>query len=312
MPKLRCQCGSVLLYKPEQGGGIATCPKCSSLVKLPGVKRPVIRLYPEPPAAPADKAASAAQARPKFRSLIGQSFRCPFQPVGLAMWLFGLIGFTAAHYATILLAFLPVVGWFAALMLYIGLLGYFTGYAARIMWASAKGKWEMPPWPEMSNTTQNVFTPFLYLLAGAAVSVGPFLVYHLASGGHPKWSTELELLAGGMIYLPMSLLCVALAGLKALSPLVVLRAIVSAPLKYAVVWAVAVLLAALQAFGGRLADQYVPLPILARILQEAASLYLLFVMARLLGFVYYTSRDKMRWLVSDTRVKRSSGPETIE
>ncbi len=309
MPHSRCQCGRKLLFRPEQGGGIVTCPKCSSLVKLPIVQRPLIRLSPAPAK---DEGKLSTPERPSFRLLIPQAFQYPLQRTGFAIGMLGVIAFTAAHYMAVILYFLPLVGWLGIILVYVGLLGYYIGYATRIMWSSAKGKWEMPLWPEMSNTTQNVFAPFLYFMAGAVISLGPYLAYHLTAGSAAKWTTELELLAAGMIYLPMNLLCAALSGTEALSPLTVLRAIISAPAKYSVIWLIAVLLAVIQAFGGRLADEYMPLPFFGRLFQEAVSLYLLFVGARLLGLVYYSSREKMRWLVSDRRVRRSSGPETIE
>lgn len=300
MPKLRCQCGCTMLFKPEQSGGIATCPKCSALVRFHGA-RPALGRLSASPSASSSAAESEAQAHPSFWRLIPQVFQYPLQPNGLAIGLCGVITFTVAHYVTYILSFLLVVGWLADILIYVGLVGFFTGYAMQIMWCSAKGKWEIPEWPDMSNTTSNVFAPFLYLLVGAIVSMSPYVGYHLVAGADAKWSTELELLAGGMIYLPMGLLCVALAGPKALSPLVVLRAIASSPFRYAAPWSVAVILAAVQAFGGKLIDEHLPLPLIWRALQQAVSLYLLFVIARLLGLLYYSSRVRMRWLITSVK-----------
>ena len=304
MPKLRCQCGCVLLFTPEQSGRIASCPRCSSLIRFPGARPGP--LHPSLARTKADGAtAGREQARPSFWRLIPQTFQYPLQQNGLAIGLFGVIALTLAHYVTSLLVFLPLVGWLADILIYIGLLGFFAGYAMQIMWSSAKGKWEIPQWPDMSNTTLNVCLPFLCLLVGAIVSLSPYVGYHLAAGADAKWSTELELLAGGMIYLPMCLLCVALAGPTALSPLIVLRAVVSAPVKYSMVWLLAVMLAAVQAFGGKLSGDYLPVPLIWRVLLETVSLYLLFAMARLLGLVYYSSRPRLRWLI--TSVKRDEG-----
>jgi hypothetical protein len=181
---------------------------------------------------------------------------------------------------------------------YLLLTGYVGGYILRIIWASGAGRRSPPDWPDMVNYEDNVFKPFLYLLVLSALPIGPYLAYHFGWGKEVTWVAELAILTAGMFYMAMGLLCVAVAGTRGLSPVAIFRAISCAPLPYVLPWALTSVAAVLRALGGPLIDKYFPVPIVPTLLEEGIGLYILFVAARLLGLLYYTSRKRLRWLVA--------------
>jgi hypothetical protein len=77
-----------------------------------------------------------------------------------------------------------------------------------------------------------------------------------------------------------------------LSPIRVIRAIVSVPGRYLVAWA---LVACAVGLGAGFFPQ-LPIPIVGTVLWYAVSCYFLFLAARVLGLLYYKSGPQLDWL----------------
>lgn len=101
----------------------------------------------------------------------------------------------------------------------------------------------------------------------------------------------------GMFYMPMAMLCVALAAdVSGLNPVAVVRAIVSVPGRYLVAWALVAFSVAAYVLGGRLIATWLPIPILGYVARQAVVFYFLFAAARVMGLLYRTAGERLDWL----------------
>ena len=97
--------------------------------------------------------------------------------------------------------------------------------------------------------------------------------------------------------MPMSILCLVLTDniAVALNPAVVIGAILRVPLKYIIVWLLALGTAGIFYALDRLLG-WMPVPVLDVVLKNTLALYMLFVVGRVLGLLYYTSSEKLDWI----------------
>ena len=160
---------------------------------------------------------------------------------------------------------------------------------------TAHGETDAPGWPDLTDWQENALKPFVFVLALGILGIGPSIAYRYFAH-EPNVAINYALLAAGLFYMPMGLLCVALVNDYAgLSPVPVIRAILNVPGRYSVAWVLVTFSIVAQILGAGLIAQ-VPIPIVGAMLQQTVSCYFLFVAARILGLLYYKSNRQLNWL----------------
>jgi hypothetical protein len=230
-----------------------------------------------------------------YWSALPGAFEFPLKGDGLIALIVGVIFLTAEHYLMFMAALFPLLGLVLAGGIGIIGTGYFAGYLMTIMERTAHGEKDAPGWPDLNDWQENALQPFVFLLALSILCIGPWVAY--ARFAHePNVAITYALLAAGLFYMPMGMLCVALVNNYAgLNPVLVIRAIRSVPGRYSVVWALVIFCIAAQTMGAGLIAA-LPIPIVGTILEEAVSCYFLFVAARVLGLLYHKSSRQLDWL----------------
>lgn len=128
-----------------------------------------------------------------------------------------------------------------------------------------------------------------------AISFGPWLLWRMwgpeVGGDWLAW----VLVGWGVLYCPMALVGLALAdSVAGLNPLVIVPSILRLFGHYAVAVSLAGALLLVQLMGGRLADA-LAIPVVSSLAVHFLSLYLLVVIARILGVTYHLHREELAW-----------------
>ncbi len=192
--------------------------------------------------------------------------------------------------------FLGILLWVSAYSIFgwLGLFiaaGLFLAYAQRAVYHAGTGGVGAPDWPDVS-ALHELVPPILYLLASFGLGFAPVLV--IATKGGPMWLVLFAVLFG-FIYAPMAWLAGAmLRHFAAVTPLVVIPALLKVTGYY---WVVCVILAVgagvSQGVSGVLAG--VGFGPIGPILSSAWSMYVVLVVSRMLGDVYIRSADRLGW-----------------
>ena len=242
--------------------------------------------------ATSDRAAAASD----YWSALPGAFGFPLKGDGLIALTVGAIFLTAVHYLMFMAVLFPLLGIVLAGGIGIIGTGYFAGYLMTIMERTAHGEKDAPGWPDLDDWQENVLKPFGCLLALGILCIGPSVAYRHFAQHEPNEAITWALLAAGLFYMPMGMLCVALANDYAgLNPVLVIRAIRSVAGRYAVVWVLVIFCFAAQTQSAGLIAA-LPIPIIGTILEQTVSCYFLFVAARILGLLYYKSGPQLDWL----------------
>lgn len=105
----------------------------------------------------------------------------------------------------------------------------------------------------------------------------------------------LATLLAGAAYFPMAVLAVAMFDrVFALSPTVVIPAIVRVPLEYLTVLVIMAVILGIKA-ASQYAATLLVIPFLPTFLASSLGIYFLIVQTRLLGLMYYARRDTLGW-----------------
>ncbi len=231
-----------------------------------------------------------------YWSALPGAFGFPLKGDGLIALIVGVIFLTAEHYLMFMAGLFPLLGIVLAVGIGIVGTGYFAGYLMAIMERTAHGEKDAPGWPDLTDWQENALKPFGFLLALSILCIGPSVAYRLFAQHEANAAITWALLAAGLFYMPMGMLCVALANDYAgLNPVSVIRAILSVAGRYSVVWVLVMFCFAAQTLGAGLIAA-LPIPIVGTILEQAVSCYFLFVAARILGLLYYKSSLQLDWL----------------
>jgi hypothetical protein len=187
--------------------------------------------------------------------------------------------------------------------------GYMFAFMQNIIHSTASEDEEMPSWPSMDDLGGG-FTKFAAcVVISFGVPLG-LIVYAFfqEEEATPSLSLLIPLMGLGCLYFPMALLAVAMKDTPlAANPLVVLPAILKAPLEYLI----AVILMGI-VVGMRLGGQFVLEMIFgqsltthsmgelfgmfgARSLWQFVAVYLLAVNMRILGLLYVAKKDRLGW-----------------
>ena len=183
------------------------------------------------------------------------------------------------------------------------LTGYLAGYLMKIIADSGEGDDTPPNWPDLCAVIENAFKPLLYFAAVGVFAFGAPAAYYHFSGRRPDPQVLFCLKAWGCLYVPMGILaCSVFRDPRSLNPWYVIKSIVRVPFRYFAASGVTFLaLWAITLLNGLLLDGFAGkgmLEALGRLaLFLAAAFYCLFVVGRLLGVLFHTSRKELHWLV---------------
>ena len=224
---------------------------------------------------------------------VGRAFVYPFKGSGIFLLIAATAGF----------AVLNMFSWiiWAMALLKMFLSAYVCAYYISVIGSSAAGEDEPPDWQDLSSFWDDVLRPVLLSAAAILVSFAPLLIYRRITtgswfsyqGNEPKGFEELALVIWGLLYLPMSLLAIALFdSVVALNPVTIVGSIVKIPLRYLL----ACLFFFLAYFVNILAAVLlVVIPIAGIVAQIFFSLYMMLVAMRILGLIYYANAKKLGW-----------------
>ncbi len=278
----------------DEGGAAKSDTTVSSRNEL---KLQPVEPLPHRPTRPAREEPAAPRSQPSpqrtlisFWAALPGAFAYPLTLDGLAVLFAGVLFFSVARFLVSFLGFVPFIGWALAVLAHIMLTGYFTGYLMSIMETSARGELDPPDWPDLNDCHESVLKPFLFMLVLGGITIGPTLAYsHFANS--PNDTVAFLILATGLFYFPMGMLCAALTNnLAGLSPLLVFRAVKAAPGRYVTAWLLVIVAVAARLAGQTLLSA-LGIPFVSYLLAMAVSFYFMFVAARIMGLLCHTSGD---------------------
>jgi hypothetical protein len=247
---------------------------------------PPVSAVPQPPRAQPVLLQPVPKPVSFYRTMPGV-FLFPLRGNGLVLWLSGVMFFLLLH---ILIGILWLLVFWAGLIAVIYLFSFMQG----IVTTSAVGGRDAPDWPDAGDWREVARGPLLQMLGVMAVCLGPAIVYWRWSGDVQPWLAA-ALWVGGLWYLPMGLLAVAMhQSLSALNPRLIVSAILRVPGPYAATCAALGLLLAI-GFAVNFLSRVWRLPLTPSQVDGIVLLYMLLVLARLAGLLYYTNKDRLAW-----------------
>ncbi len=248
-------------------------------------------LFPIPvtPPAPAVAVGVGGDGPRSYASFVLDAFSYPFRGDGAIILISGTLFFAVLGG----LGRLPVAG-LVGRILSVMLWGYLLLMLQSVVHGTAQGEQTLPSWPKFEGRGE-LIEKWLQWLVTIAFCFGPaFLVATFgAKEDGPDWRVVSALALVGAVYFPMAMLAVAMFDtLAALNPLVVVRAIVAAPLHYLLTLIVFAGLAALKVVTGRLEAA---IPYVGGVIDQFDALWSAVFLARILGGLYYVNRNKFNW-----------------
>lgn len=267
---------------------------------------------PVAPTPPAPTVIPGAGQAPKVK-VIKRKKSPPFWPSMAKAPLFPLLGkslmvliggtavFTGMHYFLFFLGKIPFLGDFAKIGVSLILAGLVIGYFLNAIASTAGGEAGAPDWPEWKGV-DSALQPLMNLLPFVFIWVMGSVAYRYLPDSVKSIMTnpafKVGLVAAGSVYLPMAVLFVALAdSMEGLNPGPVVRAILAVPLRYGFICLLA--FAAGTAYvliGRRIPFSEGSLRPLGYAIKFAAEVYVLLLMARVIGLLYHTSRKELAWM----------------
>lgn len=220
---------------------------------------------------------------------IGRSFAYPLRGSGVLTVLLGGLFF----------GFLDLVAKAALLfgfILSVLVAGYLVLYMIEIISSTAGGKDELPPWPGFSDIVDDILRPLFLALGTLVICFAPAIAYLVFSDRLGKSGVVLlVLLVGGVLYLPMGWLAVAMCGsLLALNPLLVVGSIFRVFWVYLLACLLLVLVFALS-LGVDVLMAKADMPIVGTVIGRVLGLYFLAIDMRILGLIYRFKSERLGW-----------------
>jgi hypothetical protein len=230
-----------------------------------------------------------------FRRGVTGAFGYAFRGNGLTLLAVGAVMLTLTTYAAMVASFVPLLGLLALIILTIGVGGYLFAFLKNVLVSSAQGDDLVPGWPDVTSPWEFAAN-FFQLVVLYLFCFGPALLWaRLAPDGLTAWGGGL-LVGLGAFYFPMALVGVALSdSIAGVNPVVIVPSILRIVGQYLIVCALMVCLVAVQLAGEWLA-RALPVPILPTFGMQFITLYLVIVIGRVLGVLYYVNRERLGWL----------------
>jgi len=241
-----------------------------------------------------------APQKPSFPRLVPGAFLYPLRGDGVILLVAGTLFFSLINAAKFIAQFGLIYGLAALLILVVFGTGYLTNYMRRILTSSAMGEDKMPDWPDLSDLSSDVISPFLQLLGTALACFIPAMLVAYFVDTDREWRSWALVAAYvfGCIYFPMAFLGVAMFDtIGAVNPLLVVPSIVRVLKEYLLMIVLFAVLLLARWLGGEVVLMHLSLP--ARIGYSVVSsflgLYLLTVEMRLLGLMYLAKKEELGW-----------------
>lgn len=177
-------------------------------------------------------------------------------------------------------------------------IGYLASYLRRVVMATAMAEKAAPDWPDLSDFTSDIVSPFFQLLATMLACLAPAILVGMFFRGPEKSAQMMVWISCGLgaTYFPMAFLAVAMFdSVAALNPLLVVPSIAKVPVSYLL--AVALFFAVLTAkwSGDYFLAKAIPIPVVPSVISTLIGLYLMIVEARVLGLLYLVNKDRLGW-----------------
>jgi FHA domain len=206
-----------------------------------------------------------------------------------------LATFTVVH-------FLFLYGLVALILLTFFATGYLTRYLQNVLVGSARGENEMPDWPDLSDFSSEVTTPFYQMLGlvvscfAPAILLAIYAIFAPQGGPWLGWATTASIIFGAA-YFPMAFTAVAMFdSVAAVNPLLIVPSILKIPKEYALTIVLFGIVFVLRWLAVRVLPELLGIPyILPAIIGNFFGLYLLVVLMRILGLLYRTKKDELCW-----------------
>lgn len=173
--------------------------------------------------------------------------------------------------------------------------GYICAVFFDIINSTATGNTEAPDFPDVSSVMDDVFEPFVHVIAVLLVSFGPWIAYQY-------FSDELlindaifyGLLGFGVIYFPMAMLAVVILGrLGGMSPHIVIPAIFRGGWLY---WIAVVMLCLLYFVKITTNSMFEGRFILGSLIAAVLGMFTIMTSGRILGIVFRDREEELGWL----------------
>jgi len=142
----------------------------------------------------------------------------------------------------------------------------------------------------------DILYPFFLVIGTVAFCLGPVIIWALVClvSGSRVPDTIWVVVGGGLLYLPMALLGVALCETMAgVNPILVVPSILKVPLEYLAACVLLGLLVALRFSIGTFVSG--ALPVVGSLIDGFFALYFLTVEMRILGLTYFANEEKLGW-----------------
>jgi hypothetical protein len=249
--------------------------------------------------------ASSAQTAPEksFFSQACGAFGYPLKGDGKILLICGGGLFLLIDGATFVAKFAFIYGLIAVIFLTVFGIGYMTRFLQNIVVGSAHGDNEMPDWPDVTDYSSEVTTPFFQSLGlvifcfAPAIGLTIYAAFAVQGGAWLGWAVTASIFFGA-IYFPMAFAAVAMFdSLAAVNPLLVVPAILKIPKEYALAIVLFIVILILRWLGEKVLPDLLGIPyILPSIVANFFGLYLLAVETRILGLLCLTKKDELGWL----------------
>ena len=246
-----------------------------------------------------------AQAAPEasFFALACGAFRYPLKGDGIILLVCGGSLFLMIDGATFLARFAFIYGLMALIFLTVFGTGYLTRYLQYVVTNSARGDDEMPDWPDLSDFSGEVTSPFFQFLGLVAFSFAPAILLTIFAtategGAWLGWATTASIFIGA-VYFPMAFAAVAMYdSLGALNPLLIVPSILKIPKEYALTIVLFAVVLTLRWLAVRILPDVLGVSyILPAIISNFFGLYLLVVLTRILGLLCRLKKDELGWVI---------------
>ena len=275
----RYVCDLCVNTRGTTGGGLKFCKICGTECA------PVIQHF--------------TQLQTDFFSAFRQAFKYPFSGDGLALLIGGTLFFgflDAANYISRHTVALGMRGSMRAVIFtFILATGYLFSYLKNVIYSTAQGDRHPPDWPELTEWQADIVSPMFQFVMVTLLSFGPAIGLQIWSEGDYPWLVGAVALLG-CFYFPMAFLAVAMFdSLVALNPLFVVGSILRAPREYAVAALVFTGIVALRWLSGTFFAMLLHIPLVPTLVADLFCLGLLIVEARILGLLYLSQKQTLRW-----------------
>jgi hypothetical protein len=239
---------------------------------------------------------------PFFKLALG-AFSYPLKGDGLILLGCGGFLFLLADGAAFLARHAPIYGIMALIFLTIFIFGYSTRYFQYVITDTVSGKEELPDWPDMTDFSGEIRSPFFQFIGLVVVCFAPAIgltIYagHAEEGGPWLGVATVAAMLIGAIYFPMAFAAVAMYdSLGAVNPLLIVPSILKIPKEYAITIALFAAILTVRWVCVNVVPELLGIPyILPAILANFLGLYLLVVEMRILGLMCRTRKGELGWI----------------